>query len=141
MEQNTVTAILDGLSSLLLKGKMAGVERENGNSMRYESLVSTVHCRCSQYGKRQAFGLGKSLKAFYGTFINENYLSSQARFYSASVSRSQSTMQVIFLISLSFSFSLSLSLSLSLSSDYCNSCPSTGCHRWSLRPRRICRME
>ncbi|EPB70950.1 hypothetical protein ANCCEY_09966 [Ancylostoma ceylanicum] len=46
-----------------------------------------------QFGKRQAYGLGRELRKFVGDLVDGNYLPSQAKYYSSSANRCQMTLQ------------------------------------------------
>jgi len=44
-------------------------------------------------GKRQAYGLGKAVREFVGNKVSNNYLPSEAKYYSSSANRCQMTLQ------------------------------------------------
>ncbi|KAL6738619.1 hypothetical protein Aduo_012147 [Ancylostoma duodenale] len=47
----------------------------------------------TQFGKRQAYGLGRELRRFVGDLVDGNYLPPQAKYYSSSANRCQMTLQ------------------------------------------------
>ncbi|WKY07540.1 hypothetical protein Q1695_007197 [Nippostrongylus brasiliensis] len=47
----------------------------------------------TQFGKRQAYGLGKELRRFVGSLVEGNFLPKQAKYYSSSANRCQMTLQ------------------------------------------------
>ncbi|VDN53623.1 unnamed protein product [Dracunculus medinensis] len=49
----------------------------------------------TQFGKRQAFGLGKEVREFVGSLLNNNYLPSEAKFYTSELNNCQMTLQAI----------------------------------------------
>uniref|UniRef100_A0A183V3I1 Histidine acid phosphatase n=1 Tax=Toxocara canis TaxID=6265 RepID=A0A183V3I1_TOXCA len=48
-----------------------------------------------QFGKRQAFGIGKELREFVGYLVGKNYFRNEAKFYTSSASRCQMTLQAL----------------------------------------------
>ncbi|GMS84331.1 hypothetical protein PENTCL1PPCAC_6506 [Pristionchus entomophagus] len=89
--QTTVT--IDPNTVLVLFGTRHG----NRNPEKFvdspKSWGQEGELELTSIGKRQAYGLGKEIRSFIGSFINGNYLPAQAKFYSSSANRCQMTLQ------------------------------------------------
>ncbi|GMT14396.1 hypothetical protein PFISCL1PPCAC_5693 [Pristionchus fissidentatus] len=88
------TAKIDPKTILVLFGTRHG----NRNPERFVNEPSRKwgkegELELTSIGKRQAYGLGKEIRAFVGPFIDSNYIPSQSKFYSSSANRCQMTLQ------------------------------------------------